>query len=80
MGGRLALARADVTDPAGGLTKGAMVQVIGELLRVYSGATLVAEVHGVDTVTRGARNTWSIATADGAWKVVRAGGGCGCGR
>lgn len=69
-----------MTDPEGGLTKAATVQVIGELLRVYRGATLVAEQRGVDRLDRGARNTWTITMTDGrAWKVVRA-GGCGCGR
>jgi hypothetical protein len=80
MGGRLALARAEVTDPQGGVTKGATVQVLGDLLRVYSGAQLVAERKGVADLARGARNTWTVNMADGtSWRVVRA-GGCGCGR
>jgi len=81
MGGRLALARADVTDPAGGLTANATVQVIGDLLRVSQGRTVVAELRGVDRLDRGSRQTWLVLMADGTrWTVVRKGGGCGCGR
>jgi hypothetical protein len=79
MGGRLAV-RADVTDPLGGLTKGATVHVLGELLRVYRGADLVAEVHGVDVLSRPARNTWLVRMTDGTeWRAVRAGGCSSCG-
>lgn len=80
MGGRLALARAKVTDPDG-TQREVGVHVIGSTLRLTnSRGTIEVERQGVEQVDRLSQLSWRIRLATGEVFTVERKKGCGCGR
>lgn len=79
MGGRLALARADVTTPEGELIA-AQVHVIGSTLRLLNQrGTMIVEHEGVDRLDRLDQLHWRIVMTNGTAFAVTRKKGCNCG-